>query len=242
MSRNVTVAIFGNGKTTRSNVEALIGDFKDAVDSLDIVISGAYVGDGGVWVLQYAEAQEIPLKECEDPFAVIEAIEDKSSVKFFLLWDDEDPVCQEVATFAKAHAIQMYDLTDGLIRISTSANPAPVADTQPKAEAKEEPLFEAEPAEKPNFGWEFTQKSTATATAAPATTVPTPAPAESLGLDEDEDYDYDDDYEDDEDEFGFLNSGDLIVTALEEAGRIFASAFVEEMLRLLRQDGDDKAK
>lgn len=239
MSRNVTVAIFGNGKTTRSNVEALIGDFKDAVDSLELVVSGAYVGDGGVWILQYAESQQIPVRECDDPFSVVEAIPDKSDVKFFLLWDDEDPVCQEAATFAKQHNIHMFDLTDGLIRIAppsaTTAAPA-----QPAVEVKEEPLFEDQPAEKANFGWEFTQKPAVTA---PATPTPTPAaaPADLLD-DEDEDFDYDDDYEDDEDDIGFLNSGDLIVTALEEAGRIFAGAFVDEMLRLLRQDGDDKAK
>jgi hypothetical protein len=226
MSRNITVAIFGNGKTTRSNVEALLGDFKDSVDSLSIVMSESYVGEGGIWIAQYAEANEIPVQNCDDPYALIEGIDKKDDVKLFLLWDDEDDVCLEAAAFAAKHSLSVFDLTDGLIRIAGAPQPA--------APTVEEPVEE----KKPSFKFEFNTAGTRPAErTVRMTTSPEPEP-EPEHIEESEEQD--DEYEVED----ILSQGDLIVGALEEAGRIFAEAFVDELLYLLKQDGknDDKTK
>ena len=234
MSRNITVAIFGNGKTTRSNVEALLGDFKDSVDSLSIILSEEYIGESGVWISQYAEAQGIPVQNCDDPFAVIEGLPNKDDVKLFILWDDEDRACIEAAAFAVSNGLSMFDLTDGLIRITSAAS-----QSAPEPEAPTEPVED----KKPSFGWQFnTASPAATERTVRMTTSPEPEPLPIEDIDEGIEYDDEDDY--DYDDFDTLSQGDLIMAALEEAGRIFAGAFVKEMIALLQQDGknDDKSK
>jgi hypothetical protein len=235
MSRNITVAIFGNGKTTRSNIEALLGDFKDSVDSLSIIMSESYVGESGAWIAQYAEAQSIPVQNCDDPFAVIEGLGNKSDVKLFLLWDDEDAVCLEAAAFAAKHELSMFDLTDGLIRISGA--PQSIASTAVELDIPAEPVEE----KKPSFGFQFnTASDKPVERTVRMTTSPEPEPAPAPRAEpEDVPEDYDEDST-----IGILSQSDLIVSALEEAGRIFAEAFVDELLYLLKKDGkdDDKTK
>ena len=223
MSRNVAVAIVGSGKTTRSNIESLIGDFRDAVDSLTLIVSATEVTDGITWAKQYAQEHDIEVIEDETVYHAIEELklttEPSVELKFFLLWDDDDSACQGAVAFAQKHNLPVFDLTDGLVRISTDdvKVEAPDVVTMPASETnvKEDPE-------------EYKIRSFA------------PPPRESIFEAEQEPL-----FAWDEEEDGFLDDlegGELIEAALEEAGRLMARAFVDEMIYLLKQDRDGKAK
>ena len=136
--RRVTIAVIGNAKTTRANVEALIGDVVDSVD--ESVIATVYdqaQSDGQVWAEQYAQDKEIPvLQYKENSYAELLAENKAEDIKFFMLWDDEDPACQIAASVAQESHILAYDLTDGLIMIPLNSEPIsrPVQAEIPKAE------------------------------------------------------------------------------------------------------------
>lgn len=229
MSRKTYVAIVGNGKTTRSNVEALIGDFSEAIDDLTLIIqvkpeSEEATTEGSTWVLQYAEAHEIKKHLVENVYQFIDGSldTDKDEIKFFMLWDDDDVACQSAVNYAQMHSIPVFDLTDGLIRISLDdvIVDAPEEVTMPESEmhVKEdtEPL--------PSHAFIPPKESIFEAIQEPL-------------LDwADEDEDEDDEYDEN------LAGAELIAAALEEAGRILASSFVAEMIRLLRGDKSDEAE
>ena len=215
MSRNVAVAIVGSGKTARNNVESLIGDFKDAVDSLTLIVSTTEVTEGMTWAKQYAEDHDMSVVEDETVYkaiAELNLLKDKSvELKFFLLWDDDDPACQTAVAFAQEHDLPVFDLTDGLVRIPTDEVKveAPAVSLMPESEtvtsATESPKEEA-----PFF---------------------LPEPEDIFEAVKEAAEDTDDDY---------LEGGELIEAALEEAGKIMARAFVDEMLKRLRDDRDGK--
>ena len=51
--RRVTIAVIGNGKTTRANLEALLADFADSVDEVKIeTVYGTAPSDGLSWTQQ----------------------------------------------------------------------------------------------------------------------------------------------------------------------------------------------
>jgi hypothetical protein len=117
--RRVTIAVIGNGKTTRSNVDALLSDMVDSVDQMSIiVIYDKTMSEGVVWAKQFAEDHSISLVEISDnKFEEITEHATLQDLRFFVLWDDDDIDCQSAAAFAQKWAIPAYDLTDGLIRI-----------------------------------------------------------------------------------------------------------------------------
>jgi len=123
--RRVTIAVIGNAKTTRANVEALIGDVVDSVD--EAIIATVYdeaQSDAQVWAEQYAQDKEIPVLQYKNNGFDEMLVETKvSDLKFFMLWDDEDPQCQLAASVAQANNILAYDLTDGLIMIPLNSEP-----------------------------------------------------------------------------------------------------------------------
>lgn len=219
MSRNVAVAIVGSGKTARNNVESLIGDFKDAVDSLTIIVSNTEITEGMTWAKQYAESQNLSVIEDQtvyDAIAELKLLEDKSvELKFFLLWDDDDPACQTAVAFAQQHSIPVFDLTDGLVRIPTDEIKveAPTVSTMPESETT---TSDNSPAPEPSSFY-------------------TPKNEDIFEDAKEPEIEWDD-----EDEL-YLEGGALIEAALEEAGKIMAKSFVEEMLRLLKEDRNGKA-
>jgi hypothetical protein len=221
MSRNAFVAIVGNGKTTRSNVEALLSDFKDSVDSLTLIIHvkadlTTGVSEGVDFAKQYAEANSIPVVYSTDVYTHIEVelLSYLDDVKLFILWDDDDIACQEAVYFAQKHAVPVFDLADGLIRVATDniKVDAPTEVTMPEVEVN----VVDEPAPEPPKM--FTKPKE------PVFERPT---LETEPIDEGE-------------EFERFMSGDILVTALEEAGRIMAAAFTDELLRRLREDSGGK--
>jgi len=136
--RRVTIAVIGNAKTTRANVEALIGDVVDSVDEATIAtVYDQAQSDGQVWAEQYAQDKELPVLQyahnAYNELIVENKVED---IKFFMLWDDEDPACQLAASIAQENKILAYNLTDGLIMIPLNSEPIskPVQTEIPVAE------------------------------------------------------------------------------------------------------------
>jgi hypothetical protein len=123
--RRVTIAVIGNAKTTRANVEALIGDVVDSVDEATIAtVYDQTQSDGQIWAEQYAQDKELPVLQyahnAYNELIVENKVED---IKFFMLWDDEDPACQLAASIAQENKILAYNLTDGLIMIPLNSEP-----------------------------------------------------------------------------------------------------------------------
>lgn len=137
--RRVTIAVIGNAKTTRANLEALISDVVDSVD--EAIIATVYDKDpseGIVWAEQYAQDKGLPiLKYPENNYEGLLAENSREDIKFFMLWDDEDFACQLAASVAQGARILAYDLTDGLMLIPLASEPItrPQRPQIPEAEA-----------------------------------------------------------------------------------------------------------
>ena len=153
--RRVTIAVIGNAKTTRANVEALIGDVVDSVDEATIAtVYDQEQSDGQIWTEQYAQDKQVPVHQYKNnSYSELLSANKAEDIKFFMLWDDEDPACQLAAHVAQENQILAYDLTDGLIMIPLNSEPIsrPVQAEIPEAEevAEEVPVVEVifEPSE-----------------------------------------------------------------------------------------------
>jgi hypothetical protein len=123
--RRVTIVVIGNAKTTRANLEALISDVVDSVD--EAIIATVYDKDpseGLIWAEQYAQDKGLAvLKYPENNYEGLLAENSREDLKFFMLWDDEDPACQLAASRAQEARILAYDLTDGLMLIPLASEP-----------------------------------------------------------------------------------------------------------------------
>lgn len=205
--RRVTIAVIGNAKTTRANVDALISDVVDSVDEATIVtVFESEQSDGQTWAQQFAEEKNIMfISYPQNDYDSLFSNSNIDELRLFLLWDDEDPACQLAASMAQEYRVPAYDLTDGLMLIPLSSAPIPkpqVAE-MPKSEAEEvQPVVE-ETAEE---------------------TVSAPITEEDISIEDEED----------EDE-GEYDLGELMTLAIEEAGRIFARSFATEFMRLLKK-------
>jgi hypothetical protein len=123
--RRVTIAVIGNAKTTRANVEALISDVVDSVD--EAIIATVYdknPSDGILWAEQWAADKGIPVLQYSDnDYDALFAENAPEYIKFFMFWSDEDSECQLAASKAQEARILAYDLTDGLILIPLNSEP-----------------------------------------------------------------------------------------------------------------------
>lgn len=136
--RRVTIAVIGNAKTTRANLEALINDVVDSVDEASLVtVYKDTPSDGVQWATQYAKDKEILFGSYEgNDYDSLIAENNVDDIKFFMLWDDEDPECQLAASVAQEHRISAYDLTNGLMLIPINSTPIlrPIQAQIPEAE------------------------------------------------------------------------------------------------------------
>jgi hypothetical protein len=132
--------IVGSGKTSRTNVEALLDDYfyinkKDILILLPVVSSPS---EGQIYAAQYAKDKDIDvlvsaplntslaglpsanLMDSDNPIADIFAAYDttKDIVDVLILWDDDDPLCTEALAWAKKMGVQAQDLTNGMIAIT----------------------------------------------------------------------------------------------------------------------------
>jgi hypothetical protein len=136
----------GNGKTTRANVEALIGDVVDSVDEAVIaIVYNEKKSDGAEWAYQYAIDKELPILDySRNNYEELLVDNTKEELRFFALWDDDDSECQTAAAIAQQNNIPVYDLTNGLMSVPLSQEPIaspprvvmPVSETQ----VSEEPV------------------------------------------------------------------------------------------------------
>jgi len=136
------MVVIGNGKTARSNVDALLSDFVDSVDQVGlIVVYDKEMSQGAIWAKQFAEDQDISVVEIADNnYPALTEYAPAHELRFFMLWDDDDPECQAAASFAQQWGISAFDLTDGLMMIGLKQAKieAPVVSVIPKAEVVEE--------------------------------------------------------------------------------------------------------
>jgi len=207
--RRVTIAVMGNGKTTRANVEALIGDIVDSVD--EAAIAAVYdkeKSDGVTWAQQYALDKELPFLDYSgnnyEELLVSNTVEE---IRFFVLWDDDDSECQSAAAIAQKNNIPMYDLTNGLVLIPLSQTPiaSPTRVVMPVVESQTTEHVEAIK--------ELVDSM-----------------AETLSEDKDDDDDegnpdYDSEYDLEE----------TLTILVSEMGRIFARSFAKEFKRIIKE-------
>jgi hypothetical protein len=218
--RRVTIAVIGNAKTTRANVEALIGDFVDSVDEAAVVtVFDKKQSEGQIWAEQYATDKGLQTGVYDHNGYASMLKEQKNEIKFFILWDDEDPECQLAASIAQANKIPSFDLTDGLIMIPLNSEKIAI------------PVVANVPAVEEEVSKEPVTAQLSTPTMHQPVRV-------SLGeletfftdvLDKESEADDEED-EEDEDEYDL---GELMTLAIEEAARIFARSFAEEFKKLL---------
>lgn len=215
--RRVTIAVIGNAKTTRANVDALIGDIVDSVDEVAIAtVFKSAQSEGQVWAEQYAQDKGLRyIGYAGNDYDALFSDHRGSEVKLFILWDDEDPECQLAASVAQSHKLPAFDLTDGLIMIPLNsepiAKPAKADIPEVESQVSDEPI---EP-----------QLST------PTINQPIKVTLEELDQIF-EDMDEEDEDEEDEDDSDY-DLGELMTLAIEEAGRIFAKSFAEEFKKHL---------
>jgi len=204
--RQVTIAVMGNGKTTRANVEALIGDVVDSVDEAIIaIVYDEKKSDGVEWAYQYAIDKELPVLDySRNNYAEMFAENSLDELRFFALWDDDDSECQTAASMAQQNNIPVYDLTNGLMLVSLSKE---TIVSPPRVVM---PVVETQMTEEP----------------APVKEVLKPI-EEALVDDEEEPDDeiYDSEYDLEEN----------LVVLISEMGKIFARSFAKEFKRIIKE-------
>lgn len=216
--RRVTIAVIGNAKTTRANVEALISDIVDSVDEAAIVtVFDKKQSDGQIWAEQYAVDKGLQhgVYDHNDYKTMLK--EQKNELKFFILWDDEDPECQLAASVAQENKIQAFDLTDGLIMIPLNSEPIskPAVAEVPEVETK----VSAEPVEP--------QLSTPTINQPVRVSI---GDLETFFTDVADESEEDDEEDEEEDEEIIDDLGDLMKALIEELATIFADKVAEELV------------
>jgi hypothetical protein len=213
--RRVTIAVIGNGKTSRANVEALLNDTIESFDETYIaLIYDKTPSEGVVWSKQYADSKNLSYKEYSDlNFSSFVTDNKDRETKFFILWDDEDFECVEAIRCSQENSIMSFDLTNGLVAIkpiTTDIKPRPVVAAMPEVETKVNPIEVKKDAKyKSSF----------------------------LKIEEDEEEDYDEE-DDDEEEY---ESSDIILEAVEEIAKIFAVA-VASAIKEAMEKGPDESK
>ena len=214
--RRVTIAVIGNGKTSRANVEALLNDTIESFDETHVaLVYDKAPSEGVVWARQYSESKSIPYKEYSDlNFSTFVEDNKDRETKFFILWDDEDFECVEAIRCSQENSIMSFDLTNGLVAIkpiTTDIKPRPVVAAMPEVEAKVNPIEVKKDAKyKSSF----------------------------LKIEEDEEEDYDEEDDDDEEEY---ESSDIILEAVEEIAKIFAVA-IASAIKEAMEKGPDESK
>lgn len=206
--RRVTIAVMGNGKTTRANVEALISDIVDSADETIVaIVYDETKSDGVTWAYQYAIDKELPILDySRNNYDELLAENAREELRFFALWDDDDSECQTAASIAQQNNIPVYDLTNGLMLVPLSqepiANPPRVVMPVVETQVTEEPI--------------------------PVKDV-LKVIEDSLS-EEEEDEDDEDDDEDSE-----YDLEETLVVLVSEMGKIFARSFAKEFKRIIKE-------
>ena len=225
--RRVTIAVIGNAKSTRANVEALITDMVEAMDS--VALATVYKdkqSDGQIWAEQLAQDKGIPwVAYDKNDYTTLLKEHKDNEIKFFVLWDDEDPECQLAASVAQENSIIAYDLTNGLMQIpfstATIQKPTVTAIPEVESEVSNEPV---EPQLADESGG--SKRVVLDVGEAVASLIATA----SLSSEDEEELD-----ESEEDEEEVWDLGELLEDAIAEAARHFARSFADEFKKIMGQ-------
>lgn len=215
--RRVTIAVIGNGKTSRANVEALL---KDSVESFDeshiALIYDKKPSEGVVWSKQYAESTNVVYKEYPElNFAKFISDSKDKEVKFFILWDDEDFECVEAIRCVQENSFASFDLTNGLVSIKSVTKELaprqlpinmPDIETKVNADVKKPSTYES------NFV--------------------------KVTMTEEEEYE-EEEYEEESLDDGEYESSDIIFEAVEEIAKIFAIAVASAIKEAMKETPDE---
>jgi hypothetical protein len=212
--RRVTIAVIGNGKTSRANVEALLNDTIESFDETYIaLIYDKTPSEGVVWAKQYSDSKSITYKEYSDlDFSTFVTDNKDRETKFFILWDDEDFECVEAIRCSQKHNIRSFDLTNGLVAIksiTTDIKPRQF-ENMPEVETKVNPT-------------DYSKKETKNE-------------SNFVRIEKDQEEEYED--EEDEDE-GEYESSDIILEAVEEIAKIFAVAIASAIKEAMEKGPDE---
>lgn len=226
--RRVTIAVIGNAKSTRANVEALITDMADAMDSVAIAtVYNQKQSDGQIWAEQLAQDKNIPwVAYDKNDYKTLLKEHKENEIKFFILWDDEDPECQLAASVAQENSIIAYDLTNGLMQIPFSSGTIqkPAVTEIPEIETQ----VSAEPTEPQLSDGSSSKRVVLDVGGAVAALIEESLSLDDLSEDSDESEDSEDDEEDDT-----WDLGELLENAIEEAARHFARSFADEFKKII---------
>ena len=212
--RRVTIAVIGNGKTSRANVEALLNDTIESFDETYVaLIYDKTPSEGVVWAKQYSDSKSITYKEYSDlDFSTFVTDNKDRETKFFILWDDEDFECVEAIRCSQKHNIRSFDLTNGLVAIksiTTDIKPRQF-ENMPEVETKVNPT-------------DYSKKETKNE-------------SNFVRIEKDQEEEYED--EEDEDE-GEYESSDIILEAVEEIAKIFAVAIASAIKEAMEKGPDE---
>ena len=212
--RRVTIAVIGNGKTSRANVEALLNDTIESFDETYIaLIYDKTPSEGVVWAKQYSDSKSITYKEYSDLDFSNLVIDNKDrETKFFILWDDEDFECVEAIRCSQENSFAAFDLTNGLVSIKSitkDIKPRTAPAVMPEVETKVNINIKDEGKSASNFV--------------------------KITVHEDEEEDYDEE-DDDEEEY---ESSDIILEAVEEIAKIFAVAIASAIKEAMEKGPDE---
>jgi hypothetical protein len=136
------LVVAGSGSTSRANVETLLEDYLYSRDHKNYMLVLPFEekpSQGQVYAYQVAEAMGVAtivmapssakygniakstLIEAEDLPKTLEENFAGETVDVFLLWSDEDPICQSVLAACKNAQFSAYDLCMGLVPIHVEA-------------------------------------------------------------------------------------------------------------------------
>jgi hypothetical protein len=215
--RRVTIAVIGNGKTSRANVEALLNDTIESFDETHLaLIYDNTPSEGVTWSKQYADSKDIPYKEYSAlDFSGLTLDSKDREIKLFILWDDEDFECVEAIRCSQENSFAAFDLTNGLVSIksiTTDIKPRPAPALMPEVETK----VNTDIKDKSKYESSFVKVSVSV---------------------DDEEYE-----EEDEDEgTDEYESSDIIFEAIEEIAKIFAVA-VASAIKEAMEKGPNESK
>lgn len=224
--RRVTIAVIGNGKTTRANLEALITDTADAMDKIAIAtVYDKAQSQGQTWAEQLAADKGWPWAAYDqNDYKTLFKDNAKDEVKFFVLWDDDDPDCQQAAYMSQEYGVLAYDLTNGLMKLGLNTKPIEAVTTPDIPEV--ENTVSAEPVE--------AQLSAPASEIRVSVVSPEDILSKVLEMAEDAEDDEEDPEDDDDDDVWDL--GELLENAIEEAARHFARSFASEFKKIMSKD------
>ncbi len=220
--RRVTIAVIGNGKTSRANVEALLNDTIESFDETHLaLIYDNTPSEGVTWSKQYAESKSIPFKEYSAlDFSGLTLDNKDKELKFFILWDDEDFECVEAIRCSQENSFAAFDLTNGLVSIksiTTDIKPRPAPALMPEVETKVNTDIKDGSKYKSNF-----VKVT-------------------VSVDDEEEEEEEEEEEDEDEDTDNYESPDIIFEAIEEIAKIFAVA-VASAIKEAMEKGPDESK